>query len=201
MTAFITRAQLLSRSAKGGAALLVAGSALTEFVAPAAADPLPGSDIAYARLLVGAELLASDFYSQAIAAANSSSTVARYLKRAYTNEQEHYQSVAGIISGAGQTPAVSGDITFTYPKGTFGSQKAIVIFAQQLEATVLGAYLGAIGGIQTNALKTGLAQIAACEAQHAAYFTTALGGRAFNLSFPPALTIDQASNALDAYTA
>ena len=27
------------------------------------------------------------------------------------------------------------------------------------------------------------------------------GGKAFNLSFPPALTIDQASNALDAFTA
>ena len=98
MTASITRAQLLSRSAKGGAALLVAGSSLGPLVEAAAADPLPGSDLAYARLLVGAELLASDFYSQAIAAANSHPTVIKYLKRAYANEQEHYQSVAGIIS-------------------------------------------------------------------------------------------------------
>ena len=52
---------------------------------------------------------------------------------------------------------------------------------------MLGTYLGAIGGIQTNAFKTGLAQIAACEAQHASYFTTRLGGKAFHLSFPPAL--------------
>ena len=66
---------------------------------------------------------------------------------------------------------------------------------------MLGAYLGAIAGIQTDSLKASLAEIAACEAQHAAYFTTAAGGKAFNLSFPPALTIDQASNALDAYTA
>jgi len=201
VTASITRAQLLSRSAKGGAALLVAGTALSQFVDAAAADPLPGSDLAYARLLVGAELLASDFYTQAIAAANAKPTVTKYLKRAYANEQEHYQSVAGIISGAGQTPAVSGDIDFSYPKGTFDSQKSILTFAQQLEATMLGTYVGAIGGIQTNALKTGLAQIAACEAQHSAYFNTALGGRTFSLSFPPALTIDQASNALDAYTA
>jgi rubrerythrin len=197
----ITRAQLLSRSARGGAALLVAGSALSQFVEAAAADPLPGSDLAYARLLVGAELLASDFYSQAIAAANTKPTVMKYLKRAYANEQEHYQSVAGIISGAGQTPAVSGDIDFSYPKGTFGSEKSILEFAQTLEGTMLGTYVGAIGGMQTNALKTGLAQIAACEAQHSAYFNTVLGGRTFSLAFPPALTIDQASNALDAYTA
>jgi hypothetical protein len=197
----MTRGQLVSRSAKGGAAFLVAGSALSRFVEAAAADPLPGSDLAYARLLVGAELLASDFYTQAIAAVNAKPTVVKYLKRAFVNEQEHYKSVAGIISGAGQTPAVAGDIDFSYPKGTFASQKAIVSFAQQLETTILGAYLGAIGGMQTNALKTGLAQIAACEAEHAAYFRTTHGGSTFNLSFPPALTIDQASNALDAFTA
>jgi len=201
VTASITRAQLLSRSAKGGAALLVAGSALSQFVEAATADPLPGSDLAYARLLVGAELLASDFYAQAVAAANTKPGVVKHLKHAYANEQEHYKSVAGIISGAGQTPAVPGDIDFSYPKGTFATQKSILKFAQQLEATMLGAYLGAIGGIQTNALKTGLAQIAACEAQHSAYFNAALGGRTFNLAFPLALTIDQASNALDAYTA
>ena len=201
MSASISRGQLLSRGAKGGAALVVAGSALGRFVDTAAAAPLPTADLAYARLLVGAELLASDFYSQAIAAANAGPTVAGYLKRAYANEQEHYQSVAEIVSGAGLTPAVSGDIDFSYPAGTFDSQGSIVKFAAQLEGTVLGAYLGAIDGIQTDSLKAGLARIAACEAQHSAYFTSARGGKAFSLSFPPALTIDQASNALDAFTA
>jgi hypothetical protein len=152
-------------------------------------------------LLVGVELLATDFYTQAIAAANATPAVTWYLKRASSNEQEHYQSVAGIISGAGQTPAVSGDIDFSYPDGTFDSAKSIVAFAEQLETTVLGAYLGAVGGIQTSALKTGIARIAACEAQHVSYFSTAQGGKAFSLSFPSDLSIDQASNALDTYTA
>lgn len=201
MSASITRGQLLARSAKGGAALLVAGSALGQFVDSAAADTLPTADLAYARLLVGAELLASDFYSVAIAAANSGPKIAVYLKRAYANEQEHYQSVAEIISSAGLTPAASGDIDFSYPAGTFASQGSIVRFARQLEDTVLAAYLGAIAGIQTDGLKAGLARIAACEAQHSAYFTTVAGGKTFSLSFPPSLTIDQASNALDAFTA
>lgn len=201
MSAAITRGQLLSRSAKGGAALLVAGSALGPLVDAAAADSLPAADLVYARLLVGAELLASDFYSMAIAAANTGPKIAGYLRRAHANEQEHYQSVAAIISGAGLTPAVSGDIDFSYPAGTFASQGSIVRFARQLEDTILGAYLGAIAGIQTDSLEAGLARIAACEAQHAAYFTTAAGGKAFGLSFPIALTIDQASNALDAFTA
>ena len=201
MSGPITRGQLLCRSAKGGAVLLVAGSALDQFAGTAAADPPLTADLGYARLLVAAELLASDFYSVALAAANSSPAVAGYLKRAFANEQEHYQSVAGILNGAGMTPAVAGDIDFSYPAGTFASQGSIVRFARQLEETILGAYLGAIGGIQTDGFKGGLARIAACEAQHAAYFTTALGGKTFSASFPPALTIDQASNALDAFTA
>jgi len=201
VTASITRAQLLSRSAKSGAALLVAGSALTSFAETASADALPVLDLAYARLLVGAELLASDFYSQAIAASVTNGTMTKYLKKAYLNEQEHYQSVAGIISGSLNTPAVSGDINFSYPDGTFATPASIVAFAAKLEGIVLGAYLGAIGGIQTNSFKIGLAEIAACEAQHSSYFATQMGGKAFSLSFLPALTIDEASNALDAYTA
>jgi Ferritin-like domain len=200
VSAPITRGQLLSRSAKGGAALLVAGSALGTFVETAAAA-LPVGDLAYARLLVGAELLASDFYSLASAAANSNKTVSGYLKRAYANEQEHYTSVAQIVSGSGGTPAVSGDFDFSYPDGTFASQHSIVKFAAQLETLILGTYLGAIDGIQTDGLKAGLARIAANEAQHCSYFTAAGGGKAFSLSFPVALTIDQASNALDAFTA
>jgi hypothetical protein len=181
--------------------LLVTGSALGRFVNTAAAGGLSASDLAYARLLVAVELLASDFYSQAAAASNSGPVIDGYLHRALANEQEHYQSVAGILTGAGMTPAVAGDIDFSYPTGTFASQGSIVKFARQLEELMLGAYLGAIAGIQADSLKAGLAQIAACEAQHASYFTAAGGAKAFKTSFPSPLTIDQVSNALDAFTA
>ncbi len=201
MTVSITRADLLRRGGRGGAALVIAGGVLGTLAETASADPLPVTDLAYTRLLVAAELLASDFYSQAIAASNTTGAFQKYLNKAYLNEQEHYQSVAGILSGAGTTPAVSGDIDFSYPAGTFDSASSIAKAAVTLEAIVLGTYLGAIGQIQTNSFKTGLAQIAACEAQHASYFTTSTGGKAFSLSFPPALTIQQASDAMGAYTA
>jgi hypothetical protein len=201
VTVSLTRADLLRRGVGGGTALIVAGGALGTLAETASADALPTGDLAYVRLLIGAELLASDFYSQAIAASNSSGAVMKYLKRAYLNEQEHYQSVAGILSGALLTPAVSGDITFTYPAGTFASEGSILKFAVQLENTILGSYLGAIGGIQTDSFKGGLASIAACEAQHCSYFQSQTGGRAFSLSFPPPLTIQDASNAFAAYTA
>ena len=110
MTNSISRADLLRRGARGGAALVVAGATVGVLAESASADPLSQNDLAYARLLVGAELLASNFYSQAIAASNTSAAVMKYLKKAYLNEQEHYQSVSGILSGSGNTPAVSGDV-------------------------------------------------------------------------------------------
>jgi hypothetical protein len=200
-TASMSRGQFFSRGAKGGAALLVAGTALGQFVDTASADPLPTGDLAYARLLVGTELLASTFYSQALAASATGRKVTNYMKRAYANEQDHYQSVAGILTGAGFIPASGTDIDFSFPRGTFETEGSIVKFAQQLENMILGTYLGAVGAVQTAPIRIGLAQIAACEAQHAGYFTSVKGGKAFSLAFPPALTIDQASNALDLYTA
>jgi len=64
----------------------------------------------------------------------------------------------------------------------------------------LGAYLGAVGALQTNALKQPMARIAASEAEHLGVLTHLAGGTPFELSFPEALTIEEASNALDAYT-
>ena len=161
---------------------------------------LPSLDLAYARLLVTGELLAANFYTQALAAALSGRSVTGYLRRALFNEQEHYASVAAILSGAGAAPAVASDITFSYPDGTFASEAAIVRFAVQLESTLTGAYLGAISGLQTSGLAGGLASILACEAEHCSYFRQVGGGRAFDLSFPPTLTISQASDAISAYT-
>lgn len=195
----MTRGQLLRRGAGSSAALVVAGAALGP-LADGAAAALPAGDTAYVRLLVGGELLLSDFYSQAIAASVTGNVLTKYLKLAYFNEQQHYQSVAGILSGEGVTPAVSSDITFSYPDGTFASGKSILALARTLETAVLGAYLGAQGSIETTSLLTGLSQIAANEAQHLSYFMMASGGKAFSLSFPPALTITEASNAFAAYS-
>jgi hypothetical protein len=127
--------------------------------------------------------------------------VTKYLKKAYLNEQEHYQSVAGILSGSGNTPAVSADVNFRYPSGTFESQSSILKAAVQLENLMIGTYVGALGGIQGNQFKSGIASILASEAQHGSYFTSMSGGLAFSLSFPPALTMQQASDAMAGYTA
>ena len=82
-----------------------------------------------------------------------------------------------ILSGAGQTPAVASDFDFSYPKGAFASKSSIAKLGVTLETAFLGAYLGAVEGLQTNALKQPVAQIAANEAEHLSVFMRLSGRR------------------------
>ncbi|HWB23613.1 MAG TPA: ferritin-like domain-containing protein [Gaiellaceae bacterium] len=200
MPPVLTRSALLSSGVKRGAALVVASSMFETLAGSAAADPLPDGDLAFARLLVGAELLAADFYTQAIAAKQFGAVTQKYLAIALQNEQAHYQSVSLILSGAGQTPAVATDFNFSYPGGSFGSRRSIATLGGKLEAVFLGAYLGAIAGIQTPALAGPLARIAASESQHLSLWETELDGRPLTGAFPAPITIEQVSDAMDAYT-
>jgi hypothetical protein len=200
VTRRVSRGQLFSRGAKGGVAFLLAGSLAGSLVDAAAADTIPDSDLAYARLLVGAELLALDFYARAIASRRLTAGALGYLKRARVNEREHYDEVSEILSGAGQRPAVASDFDFSYPKGAFASKSSIAKLGVTLEGAFMGAYLGAVGGLQTDALKQTVAQIAANEAEHLSVFMRLSGRSPIGVSLPRPLTIDQASNALDVFT-
>jgi hypothetical protein len=197
----ITRAELFTRGARGGALLLGAGSAAALLAPAAAADPLSDNDLAYVRLLVGTELLGIDFYTRAIAAKKLRPNGQKILKAALLNEREHYESVAGILSGAGLVPAAADDIDFAYPKGSFDAAPAITKLAAKLEGAFLGAYLGAIGGMQAGPLLGGIARIAANQAQHLSAFQNMLFGKPINVSFPPALSIQEASDVMDGFTA
>ena len=201
MTVDLTRAGLFSKGAKAGAALLVAGSAASLVVPVAAADPLSDNDLAYIRLLVGTELLGIDFYTRALDAKKLGSKGQKNLSAALVNEKEHYQSVAAILSGAGLVPAVSSDVDFAYPKGSFDTAAAVTKLAAQLESAFLGAYLGAVGGMQSNALLGGMSRIAANQAQHLSVFQNMLFGKPINVSFPPAMSIQAVSAVMDGFTA
>ena len=196
----ISRAGFLSRGAMGGAALLAAGTAVAALAPVAAADLLSDNDLAIARVLVAAELLGIDFYQQSIDAKKLDKEDTKRFAQILSNEKEHYQSVAQILSGAGQVPATALDIDMSYPKGTFDSAESINKQAQAIESIMLGCYLGAVAGYQSIAIAAGLATIGASEAQHVAFFQTKLTGKPFALAFPgPPLGFDAATAALDVY--
>jgi hypothetical protein len=197
----LSRADLLSSGARRGAALIVAGGAFGALAAPASADPLSDNDLAFARLLVGTELLSIDFYQRALAAGKFRAVGHKYIRTVLVNEQDHYRSVSGILTGAGYVPATADDFTFTYPKGSFATRVSIARLGRELETLALGSYLGAVAGVQSPILLQPLARIGASEAQHLSLWGLELGGHPVSNAFPAPLTIDQVSDAMDAFTA
>jgi hypothetical protein len=100
------------------------------------------------------------------------------------------------MTGAGQPQATPDDSTF---HRRFSQRRHHAKLGVTLETVVLGAYLGAVDGLQTHPLVQPVARIAASEAQHLSLSTRMTGGDPIGISFPNALSIDEASNALDAY--
>jgi hypothetical protein len=107
VNAEFSRADLLARGVKGGSALFIAGTAVAALAPVASAAPLSDNDLAIARVLVAAELLGIDFYQQSIAAKKLDKSDTKRFAQLLSNEKEHYDSVAGILTGAGQVPATA----------------------------------------------------------------------------------------------
>ena len=191
-----TRRGILARA--GASAALVVGGSATGALASSAQAAVPEDDLAYARLLVGLELLSLDFYSRALRSGHVSSGLE--LRRARAAEKQHYDHVAAVLAAAGQVPAKAQDIDFSYPRKSFDSWPAIARLGVRLESLSLGAYLGAVRALETPELRNHAARAAASEAQHLSVFSAAVGGRRIGPPLPPTLPIDRVSDALDAYT-
>ena len=190
---------MAARFDRAGLLLLASGAVLGPLVPAAAADAVPAGDVAYLRLLIGTELLAADFQDTALASGKLSVRTRRVLKQMRADEDAHYRGLATLMHGLGQTPAAAGDIDFSYPSGTFGSEGSIVKLAAKLEDLSLGAYLGAVENVQAPQLRLPIGQIAANEAQHVSALAPWSGRPAIGPAFGPSLQIAAVSSALDEY--
>jgi hypothetical protein len=123
------------------------------------------------------------------------------LRRSLSDERRHYRALAAVVRAAGATPATAADIDFIYPRRGFATSAAVLALGARLESLFLGAYLGAVAGFEDGPLKLTAARIAANEAQHLSVFMGAARGERIGPAFPRPLTIDRASNELDAFTA
>ena len=151
-------------------------------------------------MLIGVELLAVDFYTNAIASKHLRAGTLDDARVALINESEHYAYLASVLSAVGQTALTGDDVNFSYPTAAFYSADAVTGLAVSLELLSLGAYVGTSGNLTNPVLQSVVAQITANEAQHFAAFANRAGQPAFHDAFPGALTIAEASDALDAYT-
>ena len=160
----------------------------------ARADVAPDGDLAYLRLLIGAELLKADFEQRALATAKLDA-----LTRMHADDVAHYNSLATLLGRNGQTAATAGDINFAYPRNSFASATSVVKLAVTLTSLTLGAYLGAIENVQTPQLRLPLGQIAANEAQQLSALSLLDGGDVVGHAFAPSLQIAAVSAALGEY--
>ena len=206
MATGLSRAGFLRRGAVGGGALLVSAAGLPGLahVASAAgavdaAAPPPDSDLAYLRLLIAAELLAVDFQTTALASGKLRHGAKSLVRRIRSDETAHYKNLASAMVAAGQIPATSGDIDFSYPKGSFRSQASILRLAERVERVMVGAYLGAVENVETAALRLPIGQIAANEAQHGSALAALEGRPLVGQAFAPALTMGAVSDVLDQF--
>jgi hypothetical protein len=191
----VSRAQFLSRGAKGGLVLVAGGSVLAATVGPALGAS--SGDAAIAKLAATAELLAIDFYTRAIKSGKLKGDQLGYLQAARVNEQDHYTALAGVLGSA----APKGT-KFKYPAGTFNAAKSIATTGSALETAFVGAYMGAVTALKDNKLKGVAAQIGANEAQHLTIFNQiGAGVLVANPSFPKVLTAAQATKAVTPFLA
>jgi rubrerythrin len=167
----------------------------------AAAAGISDNDLSYLRVLIGAELLEVDFQTTALASRKLDNASSKLFKDLLGDENAHLRGLSNLMTGAGQVPATADDITFSYPKGSFDSQAAIMKLAETLEDLTLGAYLGAVENVQTPQLRLPIGQIAANEAQHVSALAVAAGRPAIGSAFAPSLQIGAVSAALDTYEA
>lgn len=197
MTETLSRARFLNRGAVGGLTLVGASGILAAAVGADTARGATNQDVAIAKVAATAELLAIDFYGKCISSGVFGGRRERYLRGARENEVDHYQALANLIG-----PDAPKNLSFSYPAGTFANRTNAARTGIALETAFIGAYLGAVGALSTDDLKTTAATIGANEQGHFIVFTDILTGLPVGPSFPgPPLTADQAVAALSGFLA
>ena len=190
-----TRAEFITRGAKGGVALVAGGSVLA--LAQGSAFGAATSDAQIAKLAATAELLAIDFYKKAIASKKIKGDELGYLAAAMSNERAHYAALKGVLKSA--TPA---RLKFKYPAGSFSSRKRIGKLGMALETAFVGAYMGAVPALKSNELKAVAAEIGACESRHLSVISNIAANRIVPApDLPKVLTAKQALAAVRPFLA
>ena len=138
------------------------------------------------------ELLEEDFYIKAVQSGNLSGAVATLAASVRDHESAH---VDALQSALGNSAFGSDDVGFDFGNA-FATQANFLATATVLEQTGVGAYLGAIGLIQSKALRTTAGSIFTIEARHAAAFrayANSAGGpvpNAFESAVSPEMTVN-----------
>jgi len=199
----------------GVAATLLVKPAAAQTAAPATAKPATAKDAAKPKMTAKAgdlailnfafllERLELGFYSQAMAADAAKQYLHGRLHEIVPlirdNEAAHVSALSAAITQFGGTPDTSA--RFRFPREVFISPITFARFAYTLEEIGIGAYLGAIGQIQSDALRAAAASIYGNETRHVALLRN-IGGYTFSPRYyEGALSVAQVQSLIAPYVA
>ena len=187
------RSLLLSAA---GAGLAVSGLTAPRSLAVATATD---DELAFASFGQAAEILLADFYERAGKAKIVTGAATRDLAHGALSATEHAAALAKLLTDAGQTAAVAEDFEFAWPDGTFATKRAAGRTGLEIARPLLGVYVGAAVGVSIASYRTLFTTMAANVAQQVAALSRLSGGRMVGVSFPPAVDVETASDAIEAY--
>jgi len=178
-----------------------AGLAVSGLAAPRGRAALTATDdeLAFATFGQAAELLLADFYARAAAAKIATGLAARDLAHGALSATEHAAPLAKLLTDAGQTAAIAEDFEFAWPDGTFAGRRAAGRTGLEIAGPLLGVYVGAAVSVSIASYRTLFTSMAANVAQQVAALSRLSGGRVVGVSFPPAVDVETASDAIEAY--
>lgn len=175
--AFLTSAgKGLAVAGTMGMVMAACGDNSTGLAASPAVVKLPlQSDTDILKFALFLELLEADFYTKAVASGILSGAVATLATSIRDHEVVHVSALQAALGAASFGKA---DVGFDF--GTsLANQGSFLATAQTLEQTGVGAYLGALGSIQSRTTRTTAGSIFTIEARHLAairVFNNAPGG-------------------------
>ena len=189
----ISRRRFLSSAASGGAVLLGGGVLATP--AAAATD----EELAFANFGAATELLLKDFYVQVGEAKLFGGALRRALARGGFAATEHAAALAALLTGAGQTAPLEEDFEFVWPRGTFAARKPAATAGLTVVEALLGADLTAAATSPTESFRVLYSSLAASCGEQRSVLLLARGRAPIGNSFPPALDLEAASSAVEAF--
>jgi hypothetical protein len=191
----MNRRRLILSAAGAGLAVSGLAAPTSGLAALAATD----DELAYANFGLATEFLLKDFYAKTVAAKLVSGAVARELARGGLNATQHAEALSKLLAGAGQTAAVEEDFELVWPDGTFANNSSASTTGLKIAQPLLGVYLSAAAAISIMSYRTLFASMAANLAQQVGALSQLSGGRVVGISFPSAVDVETASDAIEAY--
>ncbi len=164
----------------------------------AAAGAATDEELAFANFGVSAELLLEDFYVRALDTKAFSPTHAGALRRGRSAASRHAKALGDLLVSAGESAPVEEDLAFAWPRSAFSSPAATVRTGLIVLRALLGSYQTALAFVLEPGYRVLYASLAASVGQQMGALS-GLTGRASTEPFPPAIDLEAASTALEAY--